>query len=99
MPVRLASPSLWILSDAHMQKGDLALAGEEERGISTHLFPPTTEARKVLFKGRYLSIVHKITNEVMTHEDNDYPTTEYKLYDVPAGCACYVRVADVCFKK
>jgi hypothetical protein len=80
-----------------LQKGDDALAGQEEINIS-HYFPPTTSDRTISFKGYYLSIYNKQTSHYATHIDNQIPTTEYEKYSVPTGYTVYVRGATVKFE-
>jgi len=80
-----------------MEIGDEALAGREEKDI-THRFPPnSTRARKICFKGLYLSIYNQQTEEYATHMDNEIATTEYLEYDVPVGYTVYIRGASVYF--
>ncbi|PVH70294.1 hypothetical protein DL98DRAFT_504803, partial [Cadophora sp. DSE1049] len=80
-----------------IQKGDEALAGREEKDIS-HRFPPNSKsARKICFKGVYLSIYNQQTDHYATHIDNESPSTEYLEYDVPAGYTVYVRGGSVYF--
>ncbi|KAI1676124.1 hypothetical protein KJE20_14290 [Pyrenophora tritici-repentis] len=82
-----------------MARGDKALAGEEEKDIPGHLFPPdSSKDRTIYFRGLYLSIVNKDTNDVKTHIDNTTATTLYEAYEIPAGYTCYVRGASVYFK-
>jgi hypothetical protein len=81
-----------------VQIGDEALAGREEKDIQIHTFPPTSKgARKICFKGVYLSIYNKQTDHYATHIDNESPTTEYLEYDVPTGYSVYVRGGSVYF--
>ena len=81
-----------------IQKGDAALAGDEEK-ISTHRFPPhDTNERTIWFKGLYLSIYNEQTEDYKTHIDNDILTTKYEDYTVPAGYTVYVRGATVYFQ-
>ncbi|KAF2240254.1 hypothetical protein BU26DRAFT_443074, partial [Trematosphaeria pertusa] len=78
--------------------GDKALAGAKEEDIPSHFFPPDpNKNRTIYFKGLYLSIVDKKTNDVKTHIDNETPSTEYLPYEIPAGYTCYIRVASVWF--
>jgi len=82
-----------------IQRGDKALAGEEEKDIPTYRFPlDKTKDRIICFKGRYIEIVNQETNNVKTHEDNATPTTEYAEYEVLARYTCYIRGASVYFK-
>jgi len=84
-----------------MARGDEALAGQEEKDIPSHRFPPTTHDRKICFKGYFLSIYNQQTKEYKTHVDNANasPTTEYVEYEVPAGYTIYIRVASVYFTQ
>jgi hypothetical protein len=82
------------------QTGDEALAGREEKDIQIHTFPANSQrARKICFKGYYLSIYNKQTGDYATHIDNanGTPSTEYLEYDVPAGYSVYVRGGSVYF--
>jgi hypothetical protein len=82
-----------------MATGDQALAGEEERDIPGHRFPPeASKDRTIYFRGLYLSIVNKDTNDVKTQVENTTATTQYKAYEIPAGYTCYIRGASVYFK-
>lgn len=82
-----------------MQRGDDALAGKEEKDIPGHRFPPDpTNDRTIYFKGWYIEIVNKETNDVKTHIDNEAATTQFEPYEVPAGYTCYIRGASVYFK-
>jgi hypothetical protein len=78
-----------------MARGDEALAGQEEKDIPGHFFPPTTKDKTIYFKGEYLSIVNQETNDRKTFKEN---ISEYQEYEVPAGYTCYVRGASVYFK-
>lgn len=81
-----------------VQIGDEALAGREEKDIQIHTFPPNSQrARKIAFKGLYLSIYNKQTGHYATYIDNESPTTEYLGYDVPAGYSVHVRGGSVYF--
>ena len=81
-----------------LQKGDAALAGDNEE-ITTHYFPSdNTKNRKIFFKGYYLSIYNEQTEDYKRHIINEIPTTKYQDYDVPAGYAVYVRRATVYFQ-
>lgn len=76
------------------QTGEDALAGKEEIGI-THRFPPDpVTVRTIRFKGLYLSIYNKDTDDRKTFEEN---VTEYAEFEVPPGYTCYVRAASVYF--
>ncbi|KAF2105288.1 hypothetical protein BDV96DRAFT_509609, partial [Lophiotrema nucula] len=77
--------------------GDTALAGQPELNIPSHFFPPHTEDRTIWFKGIYLSIVNKKTNDTKTHIDNQIATTKYRPHKVPAGYTTYLRGASVYF--
>lgn len=81
-----------------MQTGDEALAGRDEVNI-THYFPPdNTKGRKIWFKGYYLSIYNKQTEDYKTYIVNKIPTTIYKGYEVPIGYTVYIRVAIIKFE-
>ncbi|QSS61693.1 hypothetical protein I7I51_03870 [Histoplasma capsulatum] len=81
-----------------MAIGDDALSGREEKDIQAHYFPPTQHDRTIHFKGHYLSIYNKETEDYATHEIHNYPTTDYRPFTVPAGYTTYVRGASVYFE-
>ena len=81
-----------------MHTGDEALAGRDEVNITYYFPPDTTKSRKIWFKGYYLSIYNKQTEDHKTHIDNIIPMTEYEPYEVPAGYTVYVRGATVKFE-
>lgn len=81
-----------------VQKGDKALAGEEEKDIRNHRFPPdNTKERKICFKGYYLSIYNQVTGHYAAHIDGDTATTEYREYMVPPRYSVFVKQASVYF--
>lgn len=80
-----------------MAKGDDALAGREEY-LPSHPFPPVKHTRTIFFKGYYLSIYNRQTDEYGPHIDNAVATTEYSEYVVPADYTTYVRGGTVYFK-
>jgi len=81
-----------------IQRGDAALASRKEK-ISTHYFPPDdTNERTIWFKGYYLSIYNKQTEDYKTYIDNEVATTEFEKYKVPTGYTVYVRRARVYFE-
>ncbi|OAT00210.1 uncharacterized protein BDCG_16512 [Blastomyces dermatitidis ER-3] len=82
-----------------MERGDEALAGREEEKIPSHRFPPAEHARRICFKGYYLSIYNQQTDHHEVHQNNKTPTTEYVEYEVPAGYTVYIRGASVYFTK
>jgi len=82
-----------------MARGDEALAGRPEKDIPSHIFPPDpNNDRTIYFKGWYIEIVNKETNDVKTHIDNEVATTEYGPYEIPAKYTCYIRGATVYFE-
>ncbi|KAL5400596.1 hypothetical protein PMIN03_012245 [Paraphaeosphaeria minitans] len=55
-----------------MARGHKALAGQEEEDIPSHFFPAnSTPDLTIYFKGVYLLIVNKETNDVKTHIGNE----------------------------
>jgi len=79
-----------------MGRGDKALAGQEEKDIPSHRFPPeSSKDRTICFKGEYLSIFNEGTQHRKTFKED---IKEYEEYEVPAGYTCYVRGASVYFK-
>lgn len=81
-----------------IQRGNEALAGQEEINIPSYRFPlDKTKDRTIYFKGRYLSIINQETSNKKTYKDNTIPTTEYIEYEIPARYTCYIRVASIYF--
>lgn len=78
-----------------MARGDEALAGNQEKDIPSHRFPPDTKSRTIYFKGLYLSIVNQETDNRKTFKEN---INKYEEYEVPPRYTCYVRGATVYFK-
>ena len=79
-----------------VQRGDTALAGQEEKDIPSHRFPPdNTKSRTICFKGVRLSIYNQQTEDLKTAEED---ITEYTEFEVPPGYTCYVIGASVYFK-
>lgn len=79
-----------------MARGDDALAGREEY-LPSHPFPPVDYDRMINFKGYYLSIYNRDTDDYKTHINNASPTTEYCEYTVPAGYTTYIRGGNAYF--
>jgi hypothetical protein len=81
-----------------IQIGDEALVGQEEK-IQIHTFPPdNTNERTIWFKGYYLSIYNKQTEDYKTHIINKPPTATYESYNVPVGYSVHARGATVYFE-
>jgi hypothetical protein len=85
--------SLTLLS---IQRGNTTLAGQEEKDIPSHCFPPdNTKSRTICFKGEYLSIYTEQTEHRKTLQEN---VTGYLEFEVPPGYTCYIIGASVYFK-
>jgi len=80
-----------------MEVGDIALAGDEEEKISCY-FTPATKDRIIWFRGYYLSIYNKETEDYATHIDTADPATTSESFKVPAGYTVYVRGGTVRFE-
>ncbi|KAF2007398.1 hypothetical protein P154DRAFT_420713, partial [Amniculicola lignicola CBS 123094] len=78
--------------------GDKALTSKPE-DIPSYIFPlDPTKDRIIYFKGFYISIVNKETNNTITYKDNENPITIYIPYNIPAGYTSYIRGGTVYFK-
>ncbi|KAF1951402.1 hypothetical protein CC80DRAFT_424748, partial [Byssothecium circinans] len=53
----------------------------------------------IYFRGLYLLIINKETNNVKTHIDNKNPLIKYLPYEIPTRYTCYIRGTSVYFKK
>lgn len=78
------------------QRGEKVLAGQEEKDIPSHRFPPDeVNSRTICFKGERLSIYNQQTDHLKTSVED---IQEYTEYEVPPGYTCYVIGASLYFK-
>ena len=78
-----------------IQRGDKALARQEEKDILSHCFPLTTKDRTICFKNEYILIINQETNDQKMFKKN---INKCQKYEVPASYTCYVRSASIYFK-